>query len=88
MRLGGGFDFIFDEYNKIGVTAEITKLLVPTPPALVEPVDSDNSGSIEPAEQQAAEDAYTQALADYRKTSWTSGILNHSMMLLMEFQKN
>jgi len=74
MRLGGGFDFIFDEYNKIGVTAEITKLLVPTPPALVEPVDSDNSGSIEPAEQQAAEDAYTQALADYRKTSWTSGI--------------
>ncbi len=74
MRLGGGFDFIFDEYSKIGVTAEITKLLVPTPPALVEPVDSDGSGSIEPAEQQAAEDAYTQALADYRKTSWTSGI--------------
>ena len=74
MRLGGGFDFIFDEYNKIGVTAEITKLLVPTPPALVEAVDSDDSGSIDPAEQQAADDAYTQALADYRKTSWTSGI--------------
>ena len=32
MRLGGGFDFIFDEYNKLAVTAEITKLLVPTPP--------------------------------------------------------
>ena len=74
MRLGGGFDFIFDEYNKIGVTAEITKLLVPTPPALVEALDSDDSGSIDPAEQQAADDAYTQALADYRKTSWTSGI--------------
>jgi hypothetical protein len=28
MRLGGGFDFIFDEYNKIGLTAEVTKLLV------------------------------------------------------------
>lgn len=32
LRLGGGFDFIFDEYNKLGVTAEVSKLLVPTPP--------------------------------------------------------
>lgn len=32
LRLGGGFDFIFDEYNTLAVTAEVTKLLVPTPP--------------------------------------------------------
>jgi len=32
LRLGGGFDFIFDEYNKLGLTAEFAKLLVPTPP--------------------------------------------------------
>ena len=32
LRLGTGFDFIFDEYNKVSVTAEIAKLLVPTPP--------------------------------------------------------
>ncbi|WP_299555709.1 type IX secretion system outer membrane channel protein PorV [Seonamhaeicola sp.] len=32
LRLGGGFDFIFDDYNKIAVTAEVAKLLVPTPP--------------------------------------------------------
>ncbi len=32
LRLGGGFDFIFDQYNKVSVTAEVTKLLVPTPP--------------------------------------------------------
>lgn len=32
LRLGGGFDFIFDDYNKIAVTVEVTKLLVPTPP--------------------------------------------------------
>ncbi|MEM5566977.1 type IX secretion system outer membrane channel protein PorV [Psychroserpens sp. AS72] len=32
LRLGGGFDFIFDEYNTLSVTAEVTKLLVPTPP--------------------------------------------------------
>ena len=73
MRLGTGFDFVFDEYNKVGVTAEITKLLVPTPPALVAAVDVDNNG-IDPAEEQAAEDAYNQALSDYRKTGWAQGI--------------
>lgn len=31
LALGGGFDFILDEYNKIGVSAEFNKLLVPTP---------------------------------------------------------
>lgn len=32
LRLGAGFDFIFDEYSKLGVSAEVTKYLVPTPP--------------------------------------------------------
>lgn len=32
LRLGAGFDFIFDQYNKVALTAEVTKLLVPTPP--------------------------------------------------------
>lgn len=32
LRLGGGFDFIFDFYNKLSLTAEIAKLLIPTPP--------------------------------------------------------
>ena len=32
LRLGAGFDFIFDEYSKLGLTAEVSKLLVPTPP--------------------------------------------------------
>ncbi|MBT8393674.1 MAG: type IX secretion system outer membrane channel protein PorV [Flavobacteriaceae bacterium] len=43
MRLGGGFDFIFDEYNKLAVTAEITKLLVPSPP-IYGYVDTDGNG--------------------------------------------
>ena len=34
LRLGGGFDFIFDEYNTLALTAEVTKLLVPSPPTL------------------------------------------------------
>jgi hypothetical protein len=74
MRLGMGFDFIFDEYNKVGVTAEVTKLLVPTPPALVAAVDANNNGSIDQAEQDVADDAYTRALSDYRKMGWSQGI--------------
>ncbi|GAA3648363.1 type IX secretion system outer membrane channel protein PorV [Flavivirga jejuensis] len=44
LRLGGGFDFIFDNYNKIAVTAEVTKLLVPTPPVYGY-VDLDDDGT-------------------------------------------
>ncbi|TYA58240.1 type IX secretion system outer membrane channel protein PorV [Formosa maritima] len=32
LRLGAGFDFILDDFNKVSVTGEVTKLLVPTPP--------------------------------------------------------
>ncbi|WP_179315528.1 type IX secretion system outer membrane channel protein PorV [Winogradskyella undariae] len=32
LRLGAGFDFIFDQYSKLAVTAEVSKYLVPTPP--------------------------------------------------------
>ncbi len=32
MKLGAGFDFILDDYNKVALTLESTKLLVPTPP--------------------------------------------------------
>lgn len=46
LRLGAGFDFIFDDYNKIAVTAEVAKLLVPTPPKLgTELVFTDNNGN-------------------------------------------
>ncbi len=48
LRIGGGFDFIFDQYNKLAVTAEFTKLLVPTPPILgreVEFEDTNNNGT-------------------------------------------
>ena len=34
LKLGGGFDFIFDSYNKLAVSLEINKLLVPTPSVL------------------------------------------------------
>jgi hypothetical protein len=31
LRLGAGFDFILDDYNKVALSTEFTKLLVPTP---------------------------------------------------------
>lgn len=40
LALGGGFDFILDEYNTVGVSLEFNKLLVPTPS------DSNGDGKI------------------------------------------
>ena len=46
LRLGAGFDFIFDQYNKVSVTAEVTKLLVPTPPIYGDEYNyTDNNGN-------------------------------------------
>ncbi len=41
LALGGGFDFILDAYNTIGLTAQVNKLLVPTPS------DSNDDGTID-----------------------------------------
>ncbi len=76
LRLGGGFDFILDDYNKVTVLGEVTKLMVPTPPAQVEPQDLDNNGTIEQSEIDAADAQYEQDVADYRKTGWVSGMFN------------
>jgi hypothetical protein len=43
LKLGGGFDFILDEYNTISTTIEFTKLLVPSPP-IRDIIDIDNDG--------------------------------------------
>ena len=51
LRLGGGFDFIFDQYNRVNVTAEVTKLLVPTPPVYgteYNYTDTNNNGVYDP----------------------------------------
>ena len=41
LALGAGFDFILDEYNKVGVSTQFNKLLVPTPQ------DFDGDGDID-----------------------------------------
>lgn len=70
MKLGAGFDFILDDYNKVSLNVEVNKLLVPTP-IEPKPIDSDDSGVIDPEEIDAAN---TQAAADYDKIGWTEGI--------------
>ena len=63
MRLGGGFDFIFDDYNKLGVNLEFAKLLVPTQ----QNPDINGDGTTTAAE-------ISQANQDYKSIGWTSGI--------------
>ena len=71
LRLGGGFDFILDEYNKVGVNVEFAKLLVPTPQIPV-PVDINGDGdTTDPDEIEAARAKNNR---DYRNVGWTSGI--------------
>lgn len=63
LRLGGGFDFIFDQYNKLAVTAEVAKLLVPTPPKLGTLVEYNESGD-NPGYQEG-EDELVSETEDY-----------------------
>lgn len=71
LRLGGGFDFILDEYNKIAVNVEFAKLMVPTPQVPV-PVDLNGDGDTTDSNEIAA--AREKNNRDYRSVSWTSGI--------------
>ena len=67
MRLGGGYDFIFDEYNKVSVSVELAKLLVPTPQS----ADLDGDGLVTTPEEIALRDENN---AEYNKVNWVSGI--------------
>lgn len=64
MKLGGGFDFIFDEYNKLGVNLELAKLLVPTPK---EVTDRNGDGNINADDQVIVNE-------EYNDIGWVSGI--------------
>ncbi|MGG7035341.1 MAG: type IX secretion system outer membrane channel protein PorV [Flavobacterium sp.] len=63
MRLGGGFDFIFDQYNKIAVNLEFTKLMVPTP----QDNDLNKDGEV-------TNEEVTENRSNYDSISWTEGI--------------
>jgi hypothetical protein len=68
MKLGGSFDFIFDDYNKITTSLEFNKLLVPTPQ-----MDSSNLYDYNQDGIVNTQDL-RDANADYKKIGWVSGI--------------
>lgn len=74
MRLGGGFDFIFDEYNKVSLGIEFDKLLVPSPQTPDAAVDANGDGDFDDPEDIT--DAEQRALNNerYRNIGWVSGI--------------
>lgn len=63
LKIGTGFDFIFDDYNKLALNLEFNKLLVPTP----QNPDLNGDGTITSEER-------AQNLTNYRSIGWASGI--------------
>lgn len=62
LKLGGGFDFVLDDFNIISTNLEFTKLLVPTPPVREK---NDDNGNGTPNEIIEGKDD---------NVSWISGI--------------
>jgi hypothetical protein len=63
LRLGTGFDFMLDDYNKVSLNVEVTKLLVPTP----QNPDIDGDGTVTAEER-------TLTNNEYRRIGWVPGI--------------
>jgi hypothetical protein len=67
MKIGTGFDFIFDDYNKVSVNIELAKLLVPTPQSS----DLNGDGLITTQEEI---DLRQENISEYNKVNWVSGM--------------
>nr|WP_315150862.1 type IX secretion system outer membrane channel protein PorV [uncultured Flavobacterium sp.] len=63
MKLGGGFDFILDDYNKVALNVEVSKLLVPTP----QDPDLNGDGTITTEERN-------QNNENYQNIGWFEGV--------------
>ncbi|MFV8352386.1 type IX secretion system outer membrane channel protein PorV [Flavobacterium sp. XS2P14] len=75
LKIGTGFDFILDDFNKVALNVEFNKLLVPTPQIPVPQPATDLNGdgdTLDPGEP--ANDGTAKANNDYRGIGWTSGV--------------
>lgn len=63
LKIGTGFDFILDDFNKVALNLEFNKLLVPTP----QDPDLDGDGVATSIES-------SQNLENYRSIGWVSGM--------------
>ena len=81
MRIGGGYDFILDDFNKVTVSVEFDKLLVPTPQS----ADRNGNGTIESSDDYTNPNDPTGPLISeddirilnntaYNKINWVSGM--------------
>jgi hypothetical protein len=80
MRIGGGYDFILDDFNKVTLSVEVDKLLVPTPQS----ADRNGNGRIDnddiypnpdgTNDQISEEDIRTNNNTAYNKINWVSGM--------------
>ena len=73
LKIGTGFDFILDEYNKVALNLEFNKLLVPTPQVSYDNgsyngADLNGDGVVDNID-------YTAANTEYRNTQWLPGIV-------------
>jgi len=76
MRLGGGFDFILDEYNKVALNVEFAKLMVPTPQVSKDDTaEFGYSGADVTGDGKVDINDYNQSVIDYKKSNWFSGML-------------
>jgi hypothetical protein len=79
MRIGGGYDFILDDFNKVTLSVEFDKLLVPTPQS----ADRNGNGVIdatpypnpnEPGSFINESQIRTDNNTAYNKINWVSGM--------------
>ncbi|TRW99748.1 type IX secretion system outer membrane channel protein PorV [Flavobacterium gawalongense] len=63
LKVGTGFDFILDDFNKVALNLEFNKLLVPTP----QNPDLNGDGTVTSEER-------AQNQQDYRSIGWVSGV--------------
>jgi len=73
LRLGGGFDFILDDYNKVAVSLEFAKLLVPTSQIPV-PTATDLNGDGDTTDPGETSDGIQEANNKYNSIGWVPGI--------------
>jgi hypothetical protein len=74
LRLGGGFDFILDDYNKVSVSVEFAKLMVPTPPGPGTAVDTNGDGDFLDPEDITQGEANAINYNEYNDTGWVAGM--------------
>jgi len=73
LKIGTGFDFILDDYNKVALNVEFNKLLVPTrqvynpSTGVFEGVDMNGDGTVDGTD-------YTLANTEYLSTGWFPGM--------------